>query len=382
MQLSAIKYAKSQNHHTICADYLKDSPGHNVANESYLVSSTDNEAVLNLAKKNKVDAVIAYASDPAAPTASYVSEKLGLIGNPYNSVLTLSRKDRFRKFLKDNKFKTPKFLVSDDLDLLQAHYSNQKMVIKPVDSSGSKGVTVIENKQDIQKAFEDAMLYSRAGKVIAEEFVPKTGYQIAGDGFVYNKKLVFRCFANEHFNKTGNTIVPTGESFPYVNNAIIAHKVHEEVQRLVTLLGMKVGALNFDIRISGDDVYLMEIGPRNGGNFIPEIIEHATGVNLVKYTVDAYLGKDCNDLCMKDTNGFYSSYMIHSANKGVLKNIVIDDKIKNNIVKLEQWLNIGSNVDEFSNASKLIGIMILRFNSLDEMLTKMDDMQSFVKIEL
>ncbi|CDS55282.1 Phosphoribosylglycinamide synthetase, ATP-grasp (A) domain protein [Polaromonas sp. CG9_12] len=50
---------------------------------------------------------MAYASDPAAPTAAYVAEQLGLPGNPYSSVLTLARKDLFRAFLKEHQFNVP-----------------------------------------------------------------------------------------------------------------------------------------------------------------------------------------------------------------------------------------------------------------------------------
>lgn len=382
MQLSAINYAKSENHHTICADYLKESPGHNVADESFLISTTNKEEIFDLAKSKEVDAVIAYASDPAAATASYVSEKLGLVGNPHESVKTLSVKSKFRKFLRDNNFNTPKFIESDNFDQIQDFYFGEKIVIKPVDSSGSKGVTVIQHKRDIEDAFKHAMSYSRSEKVIAEEFVSKSGYQIAGDGFVYNKKLVFRCFANEHFNRTGNILVPIGESFPYVEDNTIGDKVHSEVQRLVTLLNIKIGALNFDIRIKDNEVYLMEVGPRNGGNFIPEIIKYATGIDLIKYTVDAHLGYDCSDLSMKGTNGFFSSYMVHSSDEGILKEIRIDKKIKNNIIKFEQWLSVGDKVDAFSNASKLVGIMILKFETMGEMLEKMDNMSLLIKVKL
>ena len=62
------------------------------------MSTTDKDAVLEVAQEEKIDGVLAYASDPAAPTAAYIAEKLGLQGNPYQSVEILCNKDRFRKF--------------------------------------------------------------------------------------------------------------------------------------------------------------------------------------------------------------------------------------------------------------------------------------------
>ena len=83
---------------------------------------------------------------------------------------------------------------------------------------------------------------------------------------------------------------------------------------------MKTGAYNFDIRIDKDyNVYLMEIGPRNGGNMIPQVIEYTTGVNLVQYTIKAAMGEDCSDIKMKDTNGYWAYYALHSEKEGILK---------------------------------------------------------------
>ena len=104
-QIPPIKYAKSQGYYVITCDYLPENPGHELADEYHNVSTTDKDAVLELAKKLEIDGIVAYASDPAAPTAAYVAEKMGLPGNPYDSVLILARKDLFRAFLKDNGYK-------------------------------------------------------------------------------------------------------------------------------------------------------------------------------------------------------------------------------------------------------------------------------------
>ena len=80
----------------ITCDYLPDNPGHQYAHEYHNVSTTDKEAVLNLARELKVDGVVAYASDVAAPVAAYVCEKLGLPSSPYESVRILSTKDTRR----------------------------------------------------------------------------------------------------------------------------------------------------------------------------------------------------------------------------------------------------------------------------------------------
>ena len=97
-QIPIIKEAKNRGWYTITCDYLPNNPGHKLADEYHNISTTDFEGILNLAKKIKPDFVVAYASDPAAPTAAYVSEKLGLPGNSFQSVQVLAEKDLFRSF--------------------------------------------------------------------------------------------------------------------------------------------------------------------------------------------------------------------------------------------------------------------------------------------
>jgi len=107
-QITAIEYEKKQGYGTILCDYLPDNPGQNYVGKFYCISTTDKEAVLQVAQKEKVDRVVAYASDPVAPTAAYVAEKMGLPTSPYKSVELLTNKDKFRAFLAEYNFCAPK----------------------------------------------------------------------------------------------------------------------------------------------------------------------------------------------------------------------------------------------------------------------------------
>lgn len=384
-QVPSVKKAKELGYYTITCDYLPDNPGHKYADEYHNVSTTDKEAVLKLAKDLKIDGIVCYASDPAAPTAAYVAEKMGLPGQPYKSVEILSNKDLFRKFLTENNFNVPRARGYCSVDEAIKDFSNFKLpvMVKPVDSSGSKGVTKISDIKNLESAIKYALNFSRNKRFIIEEYVEKFGYQIAGDGFSVDGKLVFRCFANEHFNlKAGNPFVPIGESWPYNMPMHIHDKIHNETQRLLDLLGMKTGAYNFDVRIDKDEnVILMELGPRNGGNLIAQVIEYATGVDTVKYTIESAMGKNCSDLKMVEPNGFWSCFMVHSKKAGILKSVEFSDEFKkNNIVEFEMMYNKGDKVDSFNGSNGTLGTMILKYSSMDEMLTKMDNMDDFVKV--
>lgn len=384
-QIPAIEYAKKQGYHTILCDYLLDNPGQHHAGKFYCVSTTDKEAVLKVAQKEKVDGVVAYASDPAAPTAAYVAEEMGLPTSPYKSVELLTDKDKFRSFLDRHNFNTPKAKGYNSIKQATKEIGEFKLpvFIKPVDSSGSKGVSKLIDITDFEKQAEYALSFSRAKSIIVEESVKKHGYQVAGDGFSVNGKLVFRCFANDHFNTDGlNPFVPISASFPYNMPSRTHDKIHAEIQRLFALLDMKTGAYNFDIRIDEDEnVYLMEIGPRNGGNFIPQVIRYATGIDMIDYTIKAAMGEDCSDIEMAAPRGFWSYYAVHSSRAGILRDIKIsEDVTTNHIVESHLNYKMGDQVPAFTGASGSIGILIMKFDSMDQMLDMMDHSDRWIHV--
>lgn len=384
-QTPCIKKAKEMGCYTITCDYLPNNPGHKFADEYHNISTTDYEAVLALAQKLNIDGIVSYASDVSACTAAYVAEKMGLPGQPYESVNILTHKDLFREFLTNNDFNVPKAIGYTDIEKAKKEWHNLKkpVMIKPVDSSGSKGITKINDLSDLEKAVEYALTFSRCKRFIIEEYLKKYSYQIAGDGFSVDGKLVFRCFANEHFNlHGGNSFVPIGESWPYIMPSRIHEKLHAEIQRTLTLLNMRSGAYNFDARIdANENVYLMEIGPRNGGNLIPQVIKYATGVDMVEYTIKAALGDDCSDLKMQEPTGYWSCYMVHTQKAGVLKRVEFSDDFKNNnLVEFDMIAHVGEEVLPFDDAKGTLGTMILKYNSKEEMLEKMDNMTKYVHV--
>ncbi|MDB5136338.1 MAG: putative carbamoyl-phosphate-synthetase [Mucilaginibacter sp.] len=383
-QTPPIKYAKQQGHYIITCDYLPDNPGHKLADEYHNVSTIDQDAVLELATRLKIDAVVAFGSDPAAPTAAYVAEKLNLPGNPRESVEILTRKDLFRDFLLKHNFEVPWHRSFSFYPEVEAYFKsvNAPAVIKPVDSSGSKGVSKVSCLEQLLPAFNSAISYSRVKKVIVEEYIDKD-IQIAGDGFVLNGKLVFRCFGKEHFDLAGNPFAPVGESFPLQRSLAIQDKAHNEIERLMQLLNMKAGELNFDMMIDKNDrLFLMEIAPRGGGNLISEIIRYSTGIDMAKYVVDCALGLDCGDLCMYREAKYYSCYTLHSQNEGYFKDVIIDESVRQNIVEQLLFIKPGDWVKSFENLGSSLGELILKYDSAEEMIEKMDSMSDRVRVVL
>lgn len=345
--------------------------------------------MLQLAQLSQIDAIVAYASDPATPTAAFVSEHMNLPGNPYASVNILTQKDLFRHFLEKNGFNVPKFKAfrRPDKAWNWVKRLSKPVFIKPVDSSGSKGVTRFtttgKNVTQFDRAFTHAISFSREKLVLIEEEIIRSSPQIAGDGFLIDGELVFRCWADEHFDKLCNGLVPIGQTFPTSHSESQLALAHKETQRLITALGMKTGALNFDLIFDATGaLYFLEIGPRNGGCLIPDVILHATGVDLIKYTVDNALGLSCRELSMQPTNGFWSSYMIHSIKNGTYKGLYLSDRIKPKIVQQDIWVKENDTVNSYMGSNDTIGTVILRFDTPDEMEELIENMVHHIRVIL
>ena len=383
-QVVAIETAKKLGYYTVLCDYLTDNPGQYHADKFYLVSTIDKEAVLKVAQDEKVDGVIAYASDPAAPTAAYVAEKMGLPTNPYDSVEILCNKDRFRAFLTENGFCTPYAKGFDKLENIRASQNEFKLpvMIKPVDSSGSKGIVRVNDWSQLDAAYAEALSFSRSKKVVVEEYLEKFGYQIAGDGLVIDGKLVFRCFGNDHFNpKCTNPYVPISASFPYNMPGEVHDKIHAEIQRLVSLLHMQTSCYNFDIRIDSDyNVYLMEVSPRDGGNYIPQVIRHATGVDLIECAVKGAMNEEIILPAYKE-EGFWSYFAVHSYCEGILKEIRFAPEVeKKHIIENHIIVKTGDHISPFTGANTTLGILIMKFDSMEQMLDMMDHPDTWIQV--
>lgn len=384
-QMTATKAAKDLGCHVISVDYLPDNPAHKFADEYYNVSTTDRQAVLELAKKLNIDGIWSYASDVSAPTVAYVAEKLGLPTNPLKVVEILTNKDLMRDFLRKNNFNVPKSQGFTSYDDAFNFFKNlgKPAMIKPVDSSGSKGVTKISRADDFPKAYESAMNYSRAKKIIVEEFIHRKKYQIAGDAFLVDGKIKFFGFMDEHFDKLCNPLVPIGETYPSTFSDDKKKIAESEIQRFMSLVGMNFNAINLDFMFDEDgQIYILEIGPRNGGNLISDAIKEACGVDLPKYTIMAALGMDCSDLRELPIKNFVGSYVIHSLADGIFKSLLISNKIKDKIIRCDLFVKPGEKVYRFENGGFGIGAMLIKFESVDEMNYCIDNMEDYIECVL
>lgn len=380
-----IKAAHELGAYVITCDYLPNNIAHKYSDEYCNVSIVDKEAVLKAAKELKIDGIMSPATDPGVITCAYVAEQLGLPGCPYNSVDILQHKDKFRNYLKDNGFNVPKSAGYDDkIDALEgAKHFKIPFIVKPTDSAGSKGVTRIDNYNQLPAAIDEAFEASISKHIIIEDFIKQVGSSSDTDSFSINSNLVFCSFNCQHFDKDAmNPYTPSAYSWPSDMPLAIQENLHTELQRLIKLLNLGTSQYNIETRMGTDGKgYIMEASPRAGGNRLSEMLKYACGQDLVSNAVRAALGMKLDNLHDPIYNGAWAEYIIHSNHEGTYKGITLDPSFeKNHVIEKDYWLNPGDHVYEFTGANRAIGTLVLRFNTQEEAEETLQNINKYVNV--
>lgn len=384
-QVVAIETAKRLGLYTVLCDYLPDNPGQYHADKFYQTSTTDQEAVLTVAKIENVDFVIAYASDPAAPTAAYVAEKMGLPTNNYQAVKTLCNKDLFREFLFTHGFSTPKAAgcQSRETALETGKSFTLPVIVKPVDSSGSKGATIVRDWAALPQAVDSSFSFSRSHRIIIEEFIEKKHpYLVGGDIFVSGGKVILWGLMNCHRDGSVNPLVPVGKSYPPLLQKDDLQAIKDTLQRLVTTLGIQFGPMNVELILDARNrVFPIDIGPRSGGNMIPDLLGMIFHCNVVEMSIRAAMGESIEAPSGEETP-YYATLNLHSGQNGILDHIEFSPEIERYIIRKNIYKKSGDAVYYFSNAANALGIVFFKFPDQDTMISMEEHMNDHVRIVL
>lgn len=370
--LPAIEAAHKHGAYVITVDYLPDNIAHKYSDEYYNVSILDKEAVLKLARELQIDGILSYAVDPGVTTAAYVAEQMGLpFTCSYKAACILQDKSRFRQFLADNGFNTPTARGYNDIDtaLAEVDIFHWPVIVKPVDSAGSKGVTRVDKKEELRAAIESALSESHNGHFIIEDFLEKEGLSSGSESFFVNGELRYNGFYDQYFDRDAvNPYTPSAECWPANKSEVILKKVRSELQRLGSLLHFRTGLFNVEWRVCRNGkVYLMEVSPRAGGNRLAEILNYATDVNIIEAEVCKAIGDPLPPIHEPNYKGYYCILVLHGDKPGRFVDVVIDDGFNGEVIEKELRVEKGDPVDAFSGANNAIGTLFLRFNTRVDM---------------
>lgn len=371
--LPAIESAHKHNCHVITVDYLPNNIAHRYSDEYHNVSILDRKAVLDLAKSIQIDGILSYAVDPGVVTAAYIAEQMGLpFTCSYKSACIFQDKFRFRRFLADNGFNVPhaKGYANAEDALRDKDYFNWPIVVKPVDSAGSKGVSRVDDPKDLEKAIVHALDESHIGHFIVEDFLELDGYQSSADCFSVDGKLVYADYSDQLFDKdAANPYTPALEIWPSTMKQEHQDYLTRELQRLLTLLNCGTGLYNVESRLcKNGKPYIMEVSPRAGGNRMAELQRIGTGIDLIEAEVLKAVGTPIpNNISMPQYDGCYVNDIAHSLESGTYQGINYDDTFKQNHVISEAiYPSVGDHVEAFHGANNAIGSIFLKFANREE----------------
>lgn len=385
--LPVIKAAQNLGIYVITCDYLPDNIAHKYSDEYCNVSIIDKEKTLEAAKKCDIDGIMSFACDPGVVTAAYVAEQMGLPNvGPYESVCILQNKGRFREFLKENGFTVPtaKGYKNIEKALADVDIFHWPVIVKPTDSAGSKGVSRVDNPENLKESIETALSFSHSDEFIIEDFITQQGYSSDTDSFSIDGELKFVSFNCQHFDaEAKNPYTPAAYSWP--SSMTTEHQVElkNEIQRLLKLLKMNTAVYNIETREGTDGkAYIMEVSPRGGGNRLSECLRYATGVDMITNMVKYSVGLPIEEITQKPYDGCWAEIVLHSDKPGIFKDLWIADEIKANVIERDLWIEEGTQVGGFTAANEAIGTLILKLDSQEKIEEVLKNQSKYVKVEL
>ena len=295
VQAEATKTAKRLGYYTISTDLHEDNPGHQLADEYCKVDIIDKDVVLREAQRLDIDGIVPFCSDVLAPVAAYVQEKMGLPGNPYSVVNTMTNKGLFRKFMRKHGFLAPQSTCVTTVDEAVAVIENNQCVhafmMKPTDNAGSRGVFKICSADDIKRHWQETLDYSFSHTVLIEDFIESVGRQQDGDIFVIDGEIAYWGMCDQ-YKQADKSFMIASEVFPSTQAPVIQREARQCVQSILSALGFRQGPCNVEYLVDSQQrIWVLEIGPRNGGMLIPFMIEKCTGINLTELTLRQAVGE-------------------------------------------------------------------------------------------
>lgn len=386
--LPVIEEAHKLGIYVITADYLPNNIAHKYSDKYCNVSIIDKDAVLKAAQELKIDGILSHAVDPGVTAAAYVAEKMGLpFQCSYKAACILQDKSLFRKYLSENGFNCPKAKGYDNAEdaLKDVEYFNWPIIVKPVDSAGSKGVTKVEDKAQLLHAIQFALSESHNGHFIIEDFLEKEGLSAGSESFAVDGKLLYNGFYDQYFdNEAVNPYAPSAEIWPSAKDPKFLDEIRSELQRLFTLLNIKTGLFNVEWRVcKNGKAYLMEVSPRAGGNRLAEMLNYAADVNIIEAEVRKAVGLPVQEIHEPNYKGHFAIQVLHSDKAGLFERIDVDEQFrKKHLLEEEIRVSPGDKVAPFTGANASIGTLFLRFESRQELENALSNPASWMQIKV
>jgi biotin carboxylase len=292
LQIPLVLKAHEMGLKSVCFAWEEGAVCKEYCDKFYPISILNKEEILKICKRENISAITSISSDLAVPTVTYVADKLGLIANSIESSLVSTNKYLQRKELHINSILVPEFenFKNLSIDMLKNRF-RFPIVIKPVDRSGSKGVVVVKDTNNITENIEYSRKESLCGEIIIEEFIE--GEEISVESISWEGNHTILAYTDKVTTGFPHFVELEHHQPSKFWKSQIHDKIYETVIHSLNTLGIKYGASHSELIITHDGkVYITEIGARMGGDFIgSHLVMLSTGFDFVKSVIEVSLNQ-------------------------------------------------------------------------------------------
>lgn len=315
-QVGVIKEVKKMGHIVIVTDFNPKAPGVQFADQFYELSTTDGEGNAKIAAQENVDGVLTVCSETAVPTVAYVANKLNLPSFSKRTALLATNKSEMRKALSVNGIRVAPYVIAADFQDCETYCNTEKgpWVVKPVDSSGQRGTSIVSNQEKLKEAFESAISNSNTNEALIDRFV--TGPEVHVTMHVINEEV--------HFLAISDRITLGEENFGiavrHISPSVLSPSMEEEIKAMcvkgVKALELKNGVITCELIIEQNTPFVMELAVRVPGGYLRDVALLQSGVDLNKTTIWTSLGdyKPYNEIVTEKSYPANSVKFISSVN--------------------------------------------------------------------
>lgn len=257
-QLPLVQKAKEHDIFTYCFAWEHGAVCKDECDVFYPISITDTDKIVEICKSLNIDGVVTNASEETALTASIVANALGLNTTPPEIIRLVQNKSKVRMVTQNIKgLSTPQVYNIDDVNI------KFPCVIKPIKGSAKKGVVYCENEKSFSQAIDYASKFGQP--IMVEEFIDGKEYSVETISYKGKHQIV-------QITRKVTTGFPHFVELEHHQPADITDNIKESIQRVIaeilTTVGISNGASHIEIKVDGKKIYLIEINPRGGGDYI------------------------------------------------------------------------------------------------------------------
>lgn len=382
-QVELIKSAKKLGYETVVASIKGNYPGFALADKICYVDISSPQAVLEAAKQYEIDGIATSCLDTGITALGYTCENCGLTGLSSMSAKLSGDKLMMKKAFIENGVSTAKYVeVTSENELEKAVNELEfPLIVKAVDLQGSRGINIVQSKNNLLEAYRKTMAETSRDFCIIEEF--KEGYEFGAQAFVYNGEVLYILPCGD-ITYLSDTNIPVGHYAPLDVPQSTINDIEENVKRAINAIGLDNCAVNVDMIMKDGKIYVIELTGRIGANCLPELVSIYYGVDVYSMIAQTAMGNNPKEYFFnnkKEPTACYAKMLV-SEKTGMLKAINNKNKENDDITEITFFVKEGDIVNKFTNSRDCIGQVAVKGKNLDYCKKLVDEVISNIEFVL